>query len=1409
MSKRTLHARLAAYEPFGTRIGILPQPTAFNASILHNDDGALTLTYSRKALAGDILARTLEHGLEIALEVSDGTSYHEPHNARYLAITRSNNATDATDTITINAPSISWLLSKILNNDTSHLIADGDNKGKRAFLSANPGTIIKTLLDENKTRKGAATGIATDFTTGTDSNGDKWASIYTLYYSLGVSVQTALASLVGGGGADWRTNGRTLQLWNPDSTALSRDLSPTIQLRYRQDITDAPNEESISDLSSDILVEGDNGLIFRENNPAAPTPWGRWESYVSQGGVSDEATAKSLMQATLGNSARVRGQYTRSLNTTNVDTLPLVDYHPGDWISAPTVNHGEKVRIQEIDIASTQDGLTATVTLNDIKYDAQVKANKKIQGITGGAALAGSENGRPAPETDHRVPQAPKGLVVASSAYISSNGTALGLATLRWDAVTKATDNTSIGISHYIAAYRKNLAGAPWVSAGVSDATATTVGIGGLECGVEYGFRVRAVPTYSDQMGEWSDVTTVRIAADTTPPSVPSKPIASSELGVADVQWDGLNSSGGRMELDFSHCELGMSESNGNWSYRDKISTAAGHSIITGLTIGKTYWFALRSVDRSGNKSAWSASASVTISSVIDPGEFDDINQRIDQAVQDMTDLSKTVTSIDGKTTVSGKAPTSSDTAGKPEGAMWTQIDGTGKVLGMWMLSSGKWIRTTPEIPDSIFDDVNDRISQAEKDVADLSKTVTSIDGKTTVSGKAPTSSDTAGKPEGAMWTQIDGTGKVLGRWYLRSGKWLAEAKDSYTLPDWVRNDITSALTAAKNAQTTADAKNRIYTQSAEPSHSGLANGDLWRKTDSTGTIIGEYVWNGKAFTAHSLSADSVLLPGSLTGSTLIKPGSITVGTIHIGNGEILTGLLNARKITTNDISANGLDAGVIKAGYLDAARIKAGSLDASQVLVNGSIGSVLIADGAITATNIRIGNGEILAELLKVRKITTSDITTAGLDAGVIKAGYLDAARIKAGSLDASQVLVKGSIDGGVLIKDGSILAKNIHIGNGEILTELLKARKITADDIKAGTFTGYTFTGSIFQSSTSTNTGWKLKGGALDMWDSSHNPTVHLDGEGKSNLITGTFQTGMSGNRVVVSPNFSTTVVGVNASFTGSGISFPLSGSYQAAPFIATESTGTTEGNVSALIFHSGQRDSGALGVGHGYGSFGRIGVRRDSQKRQRATVYFIAGADYSHQNPDTSQRKWYSDLSLLTPDGNDTTSFLESHSPTVWSRHWNNASTENAGWRVDNYSSNFHAVCAGSLPDHSIYAKVGNANGEVGITADINTGYLFLGGFLGGLPGRATFQTGNWAPWRGSFKHNWMGSPVRVGLNPAKYGHYHALANADCPYAGIQAHVTNTGNASSFDVLCCNLDPNEYNGTIWCDYIAFLEN
>lgn len=800
---KSLHARLVAYRPFGARIGVLAEPVSFSASMLHDDDGAISIEYSM--LSGDAQAfdRELTDGLEVAVEVSDGTGYREPDNARYVITGRSGKTDDRTKTVTYSGQSISWLLSKAENNDSSHLLADGDNKGKRPFYSANPGTILKTLLDENKGRGGVATGLTLGFDTAKDAGGAAWARKYTLYYSLGTDLQTILGSLVNGGGCDWRTSGRTIKLWNADSTALSRDLSKNVILQLARDIGEAPYEESIADLASTILVEGDNNLLFRMDNPSAPTPWGKWESYSSQGGVSDKDTAQAFMASTLADAARVRGQYTRDLVTSGVDSLPLIDFHTGDWITAPTVSHGEKVRVQEIDLSMRQgEGLSASIALNDIKYDASVKQARKIKGITGGAALAGSEGGTTASsDRDHRVPKAPLGLIVQTDAYIGSDGYAHGLATASWSAVTEATNNTAIEISNYAVEWRKHVDGAPWHSAGTTDKT--QLGFGGLDCGTQIEVRVRAVPTYSDKLGEWSAIVVATVESDTTPCSVPSEPVLSSELGVVTIHWDGRTSTGASMESDFDHVEVGEGANAAGMTVVSATQSGQGDYVITGLTAGSQHSYALRSVDHAGNRSDWSAIASVTVASAVSPEEVKQIQK----------DLADNKTALKDNTA-------KLDQARKDIAANQTAQAATAKELES-AKSDIKANQSAINSANATLRDNTAKLTQAQKDIQ-ANKSNLDTANQTLSQAKADLS---------------------------QARKDIAQTKSDLTTAN---GEISKAKESAAQAYAEAHSKNHTFRGPDMPDASkGLIVGDLWLKTQKYWTR-----WKGEKNNSPSMLAD-------------------------------------------------------------------------------------------------------------------------------------------------------------------------------------------------------------------------------------------------------------------------------------------------------------------------------------------------------------------------------------------------------------------------------------------------------------------------------------------------------------------------------------------------------------------------
>lgn len=1604
---KNLSIRLKAYKPNGDTLGLLPQPSSFSASFLHDDTGALRLEYSRKALNGSILERKLETGLEIAVEVSDGGKWTEPLNGRFVLISRSRDALDSSDTVTFTCPSYAWLLNKALMLDLAHLEGDGDDKGKRVFKKASAGLVMRTFLDENKTRGGIP--VTCGFDTGRDSAGAAWKSVMTLAYTPGISSLTALANLAGNKICDWAFDKRTLKIWNMDSTALCRDLS-RISVQLAHDVLEAPEEESIEALASHILVQGDNNKAFTRDNPAAPSPWGKWETYLSQQGISDDDTAALYMQSTLDTAARVRGQYTRALRVNDAPSLPLIDYRPGDWITAPTVMHGEKVRVQQVTLSLESNQFKASVVLNDKVYDATVRQAKRVQGITGGAINGGTGGGIPAPEKDHRTPKAPAGLVVQTDAYIGSDGYAHGLATAMWSAVTQATNDTSIEIGSYAVEWRRHVDGAPWHAAGTTDKT--QLGFGGLDCGTQIEVRVRAVPTYSDKLGEWSAVVVATVESDTTPCSVPSRPVLSSELGVVTVHWDGRTSTGTSMESDFDHIEVGEGVNAAGMRVVSATQSGQGDYLVTGLAAGSRHSYALRSVDHAGNRSDWSAIASVTVASAVSPEEVKQIQQdladnktalrdntaKLDQARKDIqanksnldtanrtlsqakADLSQARRDIaqtkSDLTTANGEISKAKESAAQAYAEAHSKNHtfrgpdmpdaSKGLIVGdLWLKTQKYWTRWqgeknnspsmladfytywqgAPNNSPSVLVPLSDRvidtlvwdgskwnhmgyadvennakqIEQAKSDIADNAAKTTDAK-KTaenaaaaaknaqgtadTANGAAKTAQDTANAATAAaksatatagqakdaanaaqtaaesakktagnaqtlantanesanaakstavnassvatqakatadsaaqsatdaanaaqkantaaaaaagvangkadvliqstapdtsmrkpttLWIDTTGGANTPKRW--NGSTWMAvtdkaatdaanaavkahaAAQTAQSTADKAQTTAANAAAqanqaqaAAKKAQTTADGKNLIYRGPDEPSHDGLKPGDMWWRTQKYWTR-----WKGERNNSPSLLADfytywtgapnnspSVLVPLSdrvvevltwdgtrFTPFNLVANNILAAGTVaakHLAVDSVTAEKVKANAITVDKLAANSVTAEKLVADAVTAAKLAANSVQARNI-VSLAITTDKLAANSVTTAKLRVTEDMTVA-LLNVHKIQAGDIVSGAITVDKLAANSVNADKLAANSVNADKIV------SGAITTD--------KIAANAITAVKIAAGSITTDKVAAGQFRGYVFTGAIFQSSEAANTGVKLNSTALQMWDSNHNQTVYLDGEGKNNLLTGTFQTGLSGNRVMISPSFQQSEVAGSDKLEGAGIQFYHgTGSYK-HPYIAVESTTQQEGEVSALTFNGGHRAE------HDPGAFARIGERKGSDNTTKGgTVFLAAYQDYD--SPDTGKKRAY--LTLWSPKTGDTTATLAAQDP----------------------------------------------NGRVGIQADIDSGYLYMGGFLGSYASRGTFQSMYWdgihhiSPWMVfRFKGSW--TPPRYGSYKIVGGVNNATGDALCTSAPcnesssgaeimVQSMPANVGGYSMFPGGGTN---------IWCTMFGYL--
>ena len=371
-----------------------------------------------------------------------------------------------------------------------------------------------------------------------------------------------------------------------------------------------------------------------------------------------------------------------------------------------------------------------------------------------------------------------------------------------------------------------------------------------------------------------------------------------------------------------------------------------------------------------------------------------------------------------------------------------------------------------------------------------------------------------------------------------------------------------------------------------------------------------------------------------------------------------------ALTITGDKIAANAISADKIAANAVTASEIASGAVTTDKLSAN-AVTAGTIASGAVTTD--KLAALAVTAAKIAALTITGDKIAANAISADKITSNAVTADKLAANSVNASKI-VSGAITADKLAAN-SVTAVKIAAGS------------ITTDKIKAGQFQGYVFTGAIYQSSTAENTGFKLRDAGLDMWDSEHNHTVHLDGNGATNVVTGRFKTAFDGARI----EFSTATVD--------------------DPQMGEIYTG-------AIDFH----DSEGL-VGQLYATSSGSGIG----------------------------------LIKIQPAG-----------------------SQIAQMTVQRYSS-------------SLTSEVGttiSANDGTGKTASVGANVLPTPsiGMNGALGKNGTFSWFQWKALDAGFGvHSYAHGTVNA--MPLRYGRYYAWANADCNWAGIVAHVENTGGTSGW--------------------------
>ncbi|GII42919.1 fibronectin type III domain-containing protein [Planotetraspora phitsanulokensis] len=599
--------RLVAYAANGTRLGPLAQPQHVEAAWPLNDVSSMRLDYGTRAVNGTTLAQPRE----IALEYNVGGTWIEPPGGRFLRIKRGADITDESGARSYECPGYAWLLKKAVLHPSRYVqIAlpwpppdlPPPKNDPRVFTSKSPGSILRTMIDEAKTR-GALAGVSVSFTSAVDSAGEPWTSDpLTLKLDLGTDVLATLLNFSEQGLVDWRMRGRTLDVFNP-GTAMDVNLAlgaDPVDLRLGRDIIEASDDATYEEFASAILISAD-GFTAGVSDAEVAAPWGRWETFQSQSGVTTEFMARKLGSIALSTMSGERVQITRGITFGAARWWPLADYSTGDTVlAAGDGGDMAALRVQQITLTMESDGsVGGSLVLNDRFLEPHVKLGRIDKGIVVRGGVAGGSGAKPRPFATPLVAAKPATVAAVPNVSADEYGYPRGYVTTSWNRVETDVNNVELQPDSYQVYARVDEPGEIWHQIASVDGDETSVTVGPLVAGQPYAFKVRAVTDGTP--GDFSDEQSVFLFADAEPPPVPSAPVMSSRLGAIQAAWDGLGEGGVPMPTDFARVRVWMSD--GVEPKLIGLFDGPSSMIVADQPYGaaRTFWFT--SMDRTGNES--------------------------------------------------------------------------------------------------------------------------------------------------------------------------------------------------------------------------------------------------------------------------------------------------------------------------------------------------------------------------------------------------------------------------------------------------------------------------------------------------------------------------------------------------------------------------------------------------------------------------------------------------------------------------------------------------------------------------------------------------------------------------------------------------------------------------------------
>jgi hypothetical protein len=595
-------------------------------------------------------------------------------------------------------------------------------------------------------------------------------------------------------------------------------------------------------------------------------------------------------------------------------------------------------------------------------------------------------------------------LTASGGGRTQGDGTFINSVILDWD------DAANAFIDHYEV---------EWKVKTDSIYSATTSDLSDIEIvpvvdGLLYEFRVRAV-TVAGIKGDYATVEFTG-GGDQTAPGLPTGITATGGFQYITVSWTNPT------DADLNYVEIWEADSN-NSGAATRVGISGGNNFQrTNLGLEVTKFYFLKSVDYSGNASAFTTGVSATTTFIDDDDFANGIYSLFtDQglyAIEDVTSL-----------------PVAGDFVGQK---VFNRTDGK---LYQWTGSAWELVVAQVNAPDINGQLVTaqiavDAVTNAliannavqEENIANLAITAAKVADSAITTAKIANDAVEAGK----IATNAVTADKI-------NALAVTEAKVA-----------ASAITTAKIADSAVQAA-KIATNAVTAVK--IAAGSVEAAKINAGAVTAEKISAG-AVTAGKIAANAVTATEIAAGSVIAdKIATNAVTAVKIAANAVETAKINAGAVNADKIAAGAVTAGKIAANAVTATEISANAVTAEKINAD-AVTTNKIAASAVTATEIAAGSiitSKIAAGAVTADEIASNSITSAKIVAGTIQAndiatGTITATQI-AGSTITGDKIVANTITGGLLATSG-IITGSAQI-NDAVVTNA-KIENLAVDTIK-----------------------------------------------------------------------------------------------------------------------------------------------------------------------------------------------------------------------------------------------------------------------------------------------------------------------------------------------------------------------